>query len=447
MSMPGGSVIGSIVIEEKISSGASGELYLGRQPGLERRVALRKLSRDLLASSGLMQRFRREARLGAQVLHPNLVQVFDLFSYRGDHYLVTEHVDGAELRSVLERAGRVPARIAIRIALEAARGLSELHRRGIVHCDLRPENMLISRWGEIKLTALGQAHEAGEAEPPGVPPATPYAAPELLQGDGIDPQVDVFALGVLLDELLRGTPPAETPRSAVGTRPQLSWLIRRCLREEPARRPDLASVLSTLERWLPRGAGDSRLELATWFWDVRMHGQPAPELAEAEPAPQEKLPRRLPMWTPRLPTWTLRLPNWTPQLPGWMSRLALPAAAATGAILLVSLLVQLGGSSEKDELAPLPEPLPEVAAVKAAEPEPAPIGKPGVLAIVAHPWALVQVDDLPPFLTPRARPIELPPGRHELVFRHPRYGKAHQSIVVQPGAHQVVRHVFTGTSP
>ena len=123
MTMPAGSVIGSIVVEEKLSSGATGEHYLGRQPALERTVALHKLPRNLSASPGVIERFQREARLGAQVLHPNLVQVFDLFSHRGDHYLVREHVEGAELSAVLERSGRLPARIVVRIVLELARAL------------------------------------------------------------------------------------------------------------------------------------------------------------------------------------------------------------------------------------------------------------------------------------------------------------------------------------
>ncbi len=428
--MPGGKVIGSIVLEEKISSGASGELYLGRQPGLERTVALRKLPRDLLTSPGISERFQREARLGAQVLHPNLVQVFDLFSHRGDHYLVMEHVDGATLRAVLERTGRLPSRLVIQIALELARGLAELHRRGIVHCDLCPENVVVSRWGEIKLSGLGWAQQVGEAEPPSPPPPTPYTAPELQQGGGIDPQTDVFSLGALLHELLLGRAPAETRRPVISARPQLAWLIRRCLREEPSRRPDLAAIRRTLERSLPRAEPDSRIEIAAWFWDVRMLRQPASELPEEEPAPEStSSPRRF--WTPRR---------------------VLPAAAAAGGILLAAVLSQLGGSSDKDR-AGTAETLPPVAAVKPPSPEPteappAPLdAEPAKVAFIAYPWAEIQVDERPPFLTPRAEPVELAPGPHELVFRHPRYGEVHQTLVIGSGEARVVRHIFEGSKP
>ena len=423
MTMPAGSVIGSIVVEEKLSSGATGEHYLGRQPALERTVALHKLPRNLSASPGVIERFQREARLGAQVLHPNLVQVFDLFSHRGDHYLVREHVEGAELSAVLERSGRLPARIVVRIVLELARALGELHRRGIVHCDVCPENVLVSRWGEIKLTGLGSAQQAGEAEPPSPPPPTRYSAPELREGGGADPQVDVFSLGALLHVLLVGRAPGHPGGPVLAAHPQLAWLIRRCLRQEPARRPDLLSIRRRLERALPREAADCRMEIAAWFWDVRMQRPSIPELPE-EPPPAES------------PSVARGLPRW-----------GLPLAAA-GGIGLAVLLVQLGGSDDEQRAAAPARPLPEVAAVKPAEEPPAVLAEePGQLVFVAHPWAEIQIDEQAPFLTPRAAPIELAPGPHQLVFRHPRYGEVRESILVRPGEQRLVRHVFAGAQP
>jgi serine/threonine protein kinase len=421
MTIPSGTAIGSIVVIEKISSGAAGDLYLARQPGLERSVALRKLRRDLLVSPGIMERFQREARLGAQALHPNVVQVFDLFAHRGDHYLVTEHVDGADLRAVLERAGRVPPRIATRIALEMVRGLEALHRRGILHCDLRPENVLLSRWGEVKLTGLATARQLGEAEPPSPPEPTPYSAPELRQDKSIDPQVDVFSLGAVLYELLTGRAPAEGRRLLLGVGPRLTRLIQRSLSQEPSRRPELAAIRRTLERSLARTAADSRIAIATWFWDVRLLRTKTPELPEPEPPPPH--PTRAP---------TLRMP-----------RLTLPAAAAAGLVIL-ALLIRLGGSSDEQAEPTEIESLPPVSAVRPSTPEPAPpvLGPPAEVAFVAHPWAEIQVDELPPFLTPRAEPLELAPGQHVLVFRHPRYGEVRRSLEVKPGERRVVRHMF-----
>jgi hypothetical protein len=386
-------------------------------------------------------------------------------------------VDGADLRAVLERAGRVPPRIATRIALELVRGLEALHRRGILHCNLRPENVLLSRWGEVKLTGLATARQLGEAEPPSPPEPTPYTAPELRHDKGIDPQVDVFSLGAMLYELLTGRAPAEGRRLLVGVGPRLTRLIHRCLSQDPSRRPELAAIRRTLERSLARTAADSRIAIATWFWDVRLLRTKPPELPEAEPLPHAA--RTGVLQNPRLAlpaaataAGTLarsvvraaadarvKIASWyqdvrmlrteTPELPEAeplrspllarilrRPRLALPAAAAAGLVLL-ALLIRLGGSSE-EMTGPVKaeESLPPVSAVKPATLQPAQV------AFVAHPWAEIQVDDLPPFLTPRAEPVELSPGRHELVFRHPRYGEVRQSLVIQPGERRMVRHIF-----
>jgi hypothetical protein len=162
-----------------------------------------------------------------------------------------------------------------------------------------------------------------------------------------------------------------------------------------------------------RAAADARVKIASWYQDVRMLRTETPELPEAEPLRSPLLAR------------ILRRP-----------RLALPAAAAAGLVLL-ALLIRLGGSSE-EMTGPVKaeESLPPVSAVKPATLQPAQV------AFVAHPWAEIQVDDLPPFLTPRAEPVELSPGRHELVFRHPRYGEVRQSLVIQPGERRMVRHIF-----
>ena len=165
------------------------------------------------------------------------------------------------------------------------------------------------------------------------------------------------------------------------------------------------------------------MEIAAWFWDVRMQRPSIPELPE-EPPPAES------------PSVARGLPRW-----------GLPLAAA-GGIGLAVLLVQLGGSDDEQRAAAPARPLPEVAAVKPAEEPPAVLAdEPGQLVFVAHPWAEIQIDEQAPFLTPRAAPIELAPGPHQLVFRHPRYGEVRESIVVRPGEQRLVRHVFAGAQP
>ena len=131
-----------------------------------------------------------------------------------------------------------------------------------------------------------------------------------------------------------------------------------------------------------------------------------------------------------------------------LRRLALPAVGLAAALVLLVLLTQLGGETAPEPKARPIEGLPPVAAVKAPPPEPAaPVqGEPASVAFVAHPWAEIQVDDQPAFLTPRAQPFELAPGSHELVFRHPRYGEVRQTLKVRPGEQRVVRHLFVRAS-
>jgi hypothetical protein len=166
------------------------------------------------------------------------------------------------------------------------------------------------------------------------------------------------------------------------------------------------------------------MAIATWFWEVRMqHVRPDEELEE-EPAALAAEPQA----RPRIQ----------------LRRLALPAVGLAAALLLLVLLTQLGGESAPERKATPIEGLPPVAAAKAAPPEPFTrlAGERASVTFVAYPWAVIQVDDLPAFLTPRAKPIELAPGSHELVFRHPRYGMARQTLKVRPGEQRVVRHLF-----
>src|SRR5262245_26428408 len=134
-----------------------GQVLLGRQLSLDRPAVLKKLRREVAALPEGVERFQREARAAAALHHPNVVSVYDCFSFRGDPYIAQEYVDGLDLRGVLAHCGRLPARIAGLIALELARGLEAIHARGTVHRDLKPGNVLVSRRGEVKIADFGIA--------------------------------------------------------------------------------------------------------------------------------------------------------------------------------------------------------------------------------------------------------------------------------------------------
>jgi hypothetical protein len=432
MTTPVGTTIGSIRIEQSLSTGGSGSLLLGRQPALERLVAVRKLPGELLEHPAVTERFRREARLGARIHHPNIVAVLDCFAYRGDHYLVLEYVDGPDLREILTRGGRAPTQVAVSIGLELARGLQELHSRGIVHINLTPERILLSRWGEPKIRGLGLARERNEDSPPQGMPG-PYTAPEVAAGAMGDARADVYTLGALLYELLTERPPDEGKIRTRGVPKPLARLVARCLQRDPQRRPQTAdAVRRALEPLADSPEPPAcRGAILDWLYKggVLRPAQAArvEELATETEEPLEEA-RSFPL--------------------AW--------AVAGAAVAVVGLAFLLQTLSPRESTAP---PAPQEASSERVPPAvssmappltppavasgvPAPEPEPARVRFVVHPWAQVELDGGPTFLTPRAEPMEIAPGDHVVIFRHPRLGTHRLDIQVKAGEERVIRHVL-----
>ncbi len=292
MSGGGPRSIGSFAVERELGSGGMGLVLLGRHVPLDRLAVLKRLRPELASNPELVERFAREARAAAAVHHQNVVAVYDWISWRGEHYIAQEFVDGADLRTVLAQVGRLPWRIAALVALELARGLEAIHARGTVHRDLKPANVLLGRAGEVKIADFGIALDATSdgLTRPGITIGTPpYTAPEQLVGERADARSDLFALGVVLYEMLAGAPPhretASGEAQALITRMQKErytplrkvaaeaprWLVRLArslLRGKPRARPASAQrVRRTLERSLGAFPAEARVDLASWLWD------------------------------------------------------------------------------------------------------------------------------------------------------------------------------------
>ncbi len=150
-------MIGSFEVERELGRGGMGIVYLARQPGLERRVVLKTLPREVADDKRVVERFRREAQAAAGVHHQNVVGVYDCFSWRGRPYIAQEYVDGEDLASALQMVRQVKPRIAALVALEIARGLEEIHASAVVHRDLKPGNVLVTADGTVKLLDFGIA--------------------------------------------------------------------------------------------------------------------------------------------------------------------------------------------------------------------------------------------------------------------------------------------------
>lgn len=304
--------VGHLEIVEELSQGGMGQVRLGYQPELDRRVVVKTLKRALAEDATLGERLLREARTAASVHHQNVVAVHDCFTFRGERYIVQEYVDGVDLRTALAKVERLAPRIAGLVALELTRGLEEIHALGIVHRDLKPPNLLISREGAVKIADFGIA--LGD-EGPGLTRTghalgtPPYMAPEQLLGEAAEARSDLYAFGVLAYEMLAGKVPFEVGEAGPGqalvrrmearrypklrkaapaTPRALARLIERCLQPKPRRRaPSATAVREALERWLgPVNPGACRAEIAAWFWEKEVFEARKGETVPEWPVPE-----------------------------------------------------------------------------------------------------------------------------------------------------------------
>jgi serine/threonine-protein kinase len=198
-----------------------GTVYRALQVPLGRTVAVKVLASRLASDPAFIERFRREARAAAALNHPNVVLPIDVAEHRGCHYISMEYVEGESLGDLLDREGRLPWRRAVEITRQVAAGLEHAHRRGLVHGDMKPENVLLERDGRLaKITDLGLARRHGapleESEGGGFFGTPYYVSPEQARGEtALDGRADIYSLGATLWHLLVGVPPFEGPNGAV----------------------------------------------------------------------------------------------------------------------------------------------------------------------------------------------------------------------------------------
>ncbi|MFI5288644.1 MAG: serine/threonine-protein kinase, partial [Polyangia bacterium] len=202
--------IGRYVELTLLGQGGMGAVYRGRDPELDRPVAIKVM---LDASPDFVARFRREAQSIARLTHPNIVQVYDFgVDTESNPYFVMELIDGTPLDKIVRERGRLPPLEAVRLIRQAAQGLAAAHRAGIVHRDIKPSNLIVDGSGTLKLVDFGIARVATPAGQALTAAAalmgTPgYMAPEQAAGKPVDHRADIYALGLTLFELLAGAPP------------------------------------------------------------------------------------------------------------------------------------------------------------------------------------------------------------------------------------------------
>ena len=266
--VPGDVVIGRLIdgryqVTQRIARGGMATVYLATDLRLERRVAVKVMHSHLADDSAFSARFIQEARSAARLAHPNVVSVFDQGQDSGLAYLIMEYLPGITLRDLLKDYGKLTAEQTVDIMDAILRGLTAAHESGIIHRDLKPENVLLADDGRIKIGDFGlaRATSANTASGQALLGTIAYLSPELLTRGTADSRSDIYALGIMMYEMLTGEQPFtgdqpmqvayqhahnDVPRPSLvnpNVPPELDDIVLWATQRSPEKRPASASVL------------------------------------------------------------------------------------------------------------------------------------------------------------------------------------------------------------
>ncbi|MFY9578582.1 MAG: serine/threonine-protein kinase [Gaiellaceae bacterium] len=312
-------------IEDTLGHGGMAVVYLAQDRELERPVALKLLAENLAGDGDFRKRFVREARLAARLSHPNVVQVYDAGEDDGRPFIVMEHVPGETLAELIVHRRKLPPGEATALARQAALGLQRAHDAGLVHRDIKPQNLLLREDGVLKIADFGiaRAAEISRLTQLGTVLGTAaYLSPEQALGEDVGPQADIYSLGAVLYELLTGRPPYEFSSLAELADKQRAGTIVPVRDVEPAVPDRLEAIVMRCLARDPRFRSSSAAELADELAEEKRATTELPLPA----APTMPLPARVSRSSPGQSTWL------------WIS-----LAAAFGAVVLALGLVGIGG--------------------------------------------------------------------------------------------------------
>lgn len=250
-----------------LGEGGAAQVWLARDERVDRLIALKRLRPQYASDAALVARFQHEAKLVARLDSPHIVQVYDVAVSPTECYIAMEFVDGQDLKEFLRFEGPLPVERALALLREIAAGVAVAHEAGLIHRDLKPGNVLLSKQGAVKITDFGIARDvagAGMTEPGTVWGTSHYIAPEQAAGKPISAATDIYSLGVLLFETLTGTLPfpgddpvavaiahIQQPVPSVQARAPsvpagVARLVERMMAKDPAQRPANGAALVTL---------------------------------------------------------------------------------------------------------------------------------------------------------------------------------------------------------
>ncbi|WCB91349.1 serine-threonine kinase [Baekduia alba] len=232
-------------LDAQIGAGGMSTVYRAFDTVLERQVAIKLMHREIASDGDQLERFRREARAVAQLNHPHIVTVIDAGEDDNTPYIVFEYVEGETLKDRIRRFGRLPIQESIAYAIEIARALGVAHDRGIVHRDVKPQNVLVDEEGSAKVTDFGIARtldQEGLTADGRVLGTTDYVSPEQALGHHVTGQSDLYSLGIVLFEMLTGDVPFKGDNQVAVAMKH----VREQLPDVQLRRPEVSSALAAV---------------------------------------------------------------------------------------------------------------------------------------------------------------------------------------------------------
>jgi serine/threonine protein kinase/tetratricopeptide (TPR) repeat protein len=285
---------GRYEILQLLGRGGMGAVYKARDTELDRVVALKLIRPELAKNPEILRRFKHELILARQVTHKNVIRIFDLGQSDGIKFITMDFVDGQDLRSLLQERGKLEPEQAARIMLQICRALEAAHSEGVIHRDLKPQNIMLDTSGRVYVMDFGIARSAylpGMTQTGALIGTPEYMSPEQARGGKLTQQSDIFSLGVIFYELLTGKSPyhSDTPLATLWKRMQekatppvvadptlpqaLSDIVVKALEIEPEKRfASAGEMAQQLEIWLGPSAGSSTIILpapktaAYWKW-------------------------------------------------------------------------------------------------------------------------------------------------------------------------------------